>query len=169
MNIQKLTATVKLILDTLCRWTAALGSAAIFIMMLVMTGDAIGRKIIGTVPGAYETAIGLLAILMFSSQGYAQMRRVHLVVDFVTSRLSQKTQTVLNMIWAVLGMGIFGLLTWLGWKAAWKFTMVREIWFGIIDYPAWPFRWFVPLGAGLAAAQFLRTAIDEFSKALRKE
>jgi TRAP-type C4-dicarboxylate transport system permease small subunit len=169
MNIQKLPSTIKLILDKLCLWTAALGSAAIFTMMLVMTSDALGRKIIGTFPGAYETAIGLLAILMFSSQGYAQMRRVHLVVDFLTSRLNQKTQTVLNIIWAVLGVGIFGLLTWLGWKAAWKYTLVREIWFGIVDYPAWPFRWFVPLGAGLAAAQFLRTAIDEFGKALRKE
>jgi TRAP-type C4-dicarboxylate transport system permease small subunit len=169
MNIQKLITLLKSILDTLCRWTAALGSAAIFIMMLIMTGDAISRKIIGTVPGAYETAIGLLAILMFASQGYAQMRRVHLVVDFITARLGQKTRMVLNIIWAVLGVGIFGLLTWLGWKAAWKFTMVREIWFGIIDYPAWPFRWFVPLGAGLAAAQFLRTAIEEFEKATRKE
>lgn len=169
MNIQKLTNTLKSILDTLCRWTAAFGSAAIFAMMLVMTADAVGRKIIGTVPGAYETAIGLLAILMFSSQGYAQMRRVHLVVDFFTPRLNQKTQTVLSIIWAALGVGIFGLLTWLGFKAAWKYTLVGEIWFGIIDYPAWPFRWFVPLGAGLAAAQFLRTAIDEFGKALRKE
>lgn len=169
MNIQKVTTPLKLILDTLCRWTAVLGSAAIFMMMLVMTGDAIARKIMGTVPGAYETAIGLLAILMFSSQGYAQMQRVHLVVDFVTSRLGKTTRTVLNLIWAVLGVGIFGLLTWLGWKAAWKYTLVREIWFGIIDYPAWPFRWFVPIGAGLATAQFLRTAIEEFGKATRKE
>ena len=160
---------MKRILDTLCGWGAAFGSAAICAMMLVMTADAVGRKIIGTIPGAYETAIGLLAILMLISQGYGQMRRVHIVVDFFTSRFNKQIQRILGIVWAILGVGIFGLLTWLGFKAAWKFTLVGEIWFGIIDYPAWPFRWFVPLGAGLAAAQFLRTAMDELGKVLRKE
>lgn len=169
MNIQKLNGTTKLVLDKLCIWTAAVGGVAIFIMMAAMTADAIGRKIIGTVPGAYETAMGMLAVLMFSSQGYGQMRRVHLRVDFITTRLSPRTKTLLSMIWAFLGVGIFGLLTWLGYKAAWKSTSVGEIWFGVIDYPVWPFRWFVPIGSVLAAAQFLRTAIEEAAKAIRGE
>ncbi len=169
MNIQRLNDTTKLVLDKLCVWTAAVGGAAIFIMMMAMTADALGRKIIGTVPGAYETSIGMLAILMFSSQGYAQMRRVHISVEFITTRLSARTKTLLNIIWAFSGVGVFCLLTWLGYKAAWKYTLVGEIWFGAIDFPAWPFRWFVPIGSVLAAAQFLRTAIEEIASAIRRE
>lgn len=156
-------------LDKLSLWLCVIAGAAICAMMLAMTGDAIARKIVGSIPGAFHTSIALMAIVMFLPQAYAQMRRAHVAIDIVTTRLSPKTQAILGCIAAILGVFVFGVLTWAGGIKAWECTLMKESWVGITYYPSWPFRWFVPLGIGILTLQLACTAIDEFRKVIRKQ
>lgn len=160
---------MRVALDKLSLGLAVLASVAIFVMMLTMTGDAIARKFVGSIPGAFNTSTALLAIAMFLPQAYVQMRRAHVSIDIITNRLSPKTQAILGGIAAVLGVFAFGLLTWAGWQKAWDATILKEAWVGIINYPAWPFRWAIPLGTGVFTLQLISTAIDEFRKLTGKQ
>lgn len=158
---------MKKIIDTLSLWWAAVASAATFVLMITMVTDAVSRKFLGTVPGVYETGMALMVIIMFFSQGYAQKRRAHVSVEILAVRLSLRVQAILEALGALLGVGFFGLMTVLGFIKAWESTVNEEFWYGIIDYPIWPFRWFVPLGAILLTAQLLYTVIEASGRALR--
>lgn len=158
---------MKKFLDMLSLWWAIIASGATFVLMITMVTDALSRKFVGTVPGVYETGMALMVVIMFFSQGYAQKRRAHISVEILAVRLSLRTQAFLEALGALLGVGFFGLMTVLGFMKAWETTINQEFWYGIIDYPIWPFRWFVPLGALLLTAQLLYTAKDAFGRALR--
>ena len=160
---------MKKIIDTLSLWWAAVASAATFILMITMVTDAMSRKFLGTVPGVYETGMALMVVIMFFSQGYAQKRRAHVSVEILAVRLSLRVQAILEAVGALLGVGFFGLMTVLGFVKAWETTVNQEFWYGIIDYPIWPFRWFVPLGALLLTAQLLCTVIEATGRAMRNK
>jgi TRAP-type C4-dicarboxylate transport system permease small subunit len=151
-------------MDRLSLALAVVASVTIMIMIVLMLSDGISRKAIGSIPGAYETSKMLILAITYLPQGYVQMRRRHISISFVIARLSKRAQAVLNGIAAFLGFGFFALLTWLTCQEAWISTLHREFWMADINYPVWPFRWLVPLGVGLLAAQFLETGITAFNQ-----
>ncbi|MHB8867664.1 MAG: TRAP transporter small permease subunit [Thermoleophilia bacterium] len=150
------------VLDKVSRWLCAGACVAIAAMMIIMVADAFSRKFVGSIPGGYNTTVGLLTFVLFLPQGYAQMKRKHIVVDLVTERLSERTQAILRGIGAALGVGVFSVLTWAGAMKAWEATVAREEWMGATYYPAWPFRWTIPLGLGILTLQLIVTAFEEF-------
>ena len=153
-----------MVINTLSRWLAFIAGVSIFVMMLLMTSDALSRKFIGTVNGAYETSIGLLALVVLLPQGFTQLHRGHTRVDIISSRFPYGAQLILNGIGSILGAIMLGFLTWIGWQRALHATLIGEVWVGIIDYPAWPWRWAIPLGCGVITLQLLKTAIEDFQK-----
>lgn len=150
------------VLDKVSGWLCAGACVAIAVMMLLMVADAISRKMVGSIPGGYNTTVGLLTLVLFLPQGYAQMKRQHIVVDLVVERLSEKAQAKLRAIGAVMGIGVFAVLTYAGALKAWESTLAGEEWMGASFYPAWPFRWTIPVGLGILTLQLVVTAIEEF-------
>ena len=132
-----------------------------------MFADAMGRKFIGAVPGAFETCSALLVLVMFLSLAYCERNGRHIAIDVITRFMPKKVQNILTGIGAVLGAVLFALLTWHSWFEAWHCTQVNEVWSGIIDYPVWPFRWVVPVGSAALVLQFLLTAVDKFRASFR--
>lgn len=164
VRMNSLGSIFKDIIDKMSQWMAAISCIAVVIMMLSMAADAIGRKIIGTVPGAYETTEGMLVVVCLAPLAYVQLYRSHIVVDILINRMSPKIQSYIAISSAILGFLLFALLTWIGFEKAWEATILGEKWYGIVEYPAWPFRWFIPLGTGLLALQLGRTAVDTLTE-----
>jgi TRAP-type mannitol/chloroaromatic compound transport system permease small subunit len=156
------------ILDKLSLWLAGVGAVAVMIAMITMVGDAIARKVIGTIPGAYETSLSLMVLINFLPQAFVQMRRAHIAVDFLSIRLSSRTQGIVAVTSALLAAAAFALLFYLSALKAWDSTVSREEWRGLIVYPVWPLRWFVLLGFGVFIMQLVSTSIQEFRKLLKK-
>jgi TRAP-type C4-dicarboxylate transport system permease small subunit len=151
----------RIVLDKISLVLAAIACVAIGIMMILMVGDAISRKIIGSIPGGYNTTIALLTILVFFPMGYVQIKKAHIVVDLVTTRLDKKTQAILRIITSILAVLVFAVLTWACGQKAWESTLAKEEWMGLVYYPAWPFRWTLPLGMGIFSLQMIFTSMDE--------
>jgi TRAP-type C4-dicarboxylate transport system permease small subunit len=158
----------RIALDKLSTWLCAVGCVAVCVMMFLMVGDAISRKFIGSIPGGYNTTVGLLVISLFFPQAFAQLKRSHITIDLVTSHLKPRTRTLLKFVSAILGILVFAVITWACGQKAWAATLTKEEWMGIIFYPAWPFRWCLPIGMGLFTLQLIVTAIDEFRDILRR-
>jgi TRAP-type C4-dicarboxylate transport system permease small subunit len=152
------------VIDTLSRWLAFVAGVSICVIMVLMTADAMSRKVIGTVVGAYETSIALLALVVLLPQGYTQLHRGHTQIDILSSHFPKKVQLILGGVASILGAIMLGLLAWLGWERALYETLSNEVWVGIIDYPAWPWRWAIPLGCGVITLQLLKTAIEDFKQ-----
>jgi TRAP-type C4-dicarboxylate transport system permease small subunit len=156
------------VLDKLSLWLAGVSAVAVMIAMITMVGDAIARKVISTIPGAYETSLSLMVLINFLPQAYVQMRRAHIAVDFLTMRLSSRTQSIVEGASALLAAVAFALFFYLSAVKAWDSMLAREEWRGIIIYPVWPSRWFVLLGIGIFIIQLVNTAIQELRKLLKR-
>jgi TRAP-type C4-dicarboxylate transport system permease small subunit len=152
---------IKNILDRISLFLCGVSCVAIAIMMLLMVADAVSRKFVGSIPGGFYTTIAILTILLFLPQGYAQMIDAHISVDLVTSKLSDRKQNILRIISVVLAIFFFGVVTWAGGIKAWEATLAREEWMGAVFYPAWPWRWSIPIGLLIFTLQLIMTAIKE--------
>lgn len=155
------------VIDRLSLWLAGVGALAVLVMMVSMVMDAIARKIMKPIPGVFETSLGLMIVIMFLPQAFGQLQKTHVSLDIIISRLPLKLAAIIQGVGAVLGAIIFGLIAYVGWGKAWHATIVGEIYPGVISYPVWLFRWFIPLGLGVLVLQFISTAIDAFSKVVR--
>jgi TRAP-type C4-dicarboxylate transport system permease small subunit len=84
--------------------------------MLLTAADVLGRDLLGRpVPGAVELSQYLLAVFILLGLAYTQQVKGHVNVSLLTSRLSVSGRLLLKLISSVLGLALFGLLTWQGW------------------------------------------------------
>lgn len=152
----------RLAINRLSLGLAVISALGLGIMTLLMLTDAIARKVVGTIPGAFEMSLAFLVMAVFFPQAYTQMRRGHVAIDVITSRFSAKTNFALGIPTSLLGFAAYGLLAWLAGGRAWEATLVNETQVGMVDFPVWVLRWFVPLGVGALALEFLLAAIENF-------
>lgn len=157
------------LLEKLAEWLAILGGFIVFLLMMMVTADALGRKTYGALPGALEFSEALMVPAVFLPLMFVQMKREHVMVSVVTMGLPNRAQCFLDAVAALIGALIFGFLTWLALVKAIDATLSWEYRVAMISVPIWPFRWFIPLGTGLMVLQLLLTAIEEFRRTFGAE
>lgn len=155
-------------LEALAEWMALAGGAVVFVLMLMVVVDAIGRKVWTALPGALEFSEALMVPAVFLPLMFVQMKREHVFVGVTTDWLPPRKRALLDGMAAAVGMLIFGFLTWLAFGKAIQATLVGEYRVAIISVPIWPFRWMIPLGTGLMVFQLALTAFEEFARASGK-
>ena len=156
-------------LDALAEWMALIGGFVVFLLMLMVAIDAIGRKVASALPGALEFSEALMIPSVFLPLMFVQMKREHVYVGVVTMGLSVRTQSFIDAMAALIGVVLFGFLTWLAVEKAIQSTAVWEYRIAVMAVPIWPFRWIIPLGTGLLVLQLVLTAREEFSRAFGAE
>lgn len=152
-------------LESLAEGLAILGGLVVVVLMLMETIDALGRKTFGALPGALEFSEALMVPAVFLPLMFVQMKREHVYVGVVTLGLPIRVQCFLDAVAALIGLLIFGFLTWLAFNKALDSTLIGEYRVATISVPIWPFRWVIVLGTGLMVLQLVLTAIEEFGRA----
>lgn len=147
---------------------ALAGGFAVVAVMILMVADALGRKLGWPVPGAVEFSEAAMVPAVFLPLMYVQMRRDNVFVSVVTRRLSPQIQALLDALGALVGIAIFGLLTWLAVGKAWEAWVAQEYRVAVIAVPVWPFRWLIALGTGLLCLQLASTTLEELRNAFRR-
>jgi TRAP-type C4-dicarboxylate transport system permease small subunit len=155
------------ILAHLATWMAFAGGFVVVILMLLMTADAVGRKVAAAVPGALEFSEALMVPAVFLPLMYVQMHREHVFVSVATDWLPPRVRSFLDGVAALVGLIVFAFLTWLAFAKAWDAWILKEYRVAVIPVPIWPFRWVIVLGTGLLCLQLLLTAIEELTETFR--
>ena len=148
-------------LARLAEWMALAGGFIVVFLMVLITIDALGRKFLQSVPGALEINEGLMVGCVFLPLMYVQMRREHGFVTVATQWLPRRVQAAIDALMALLGLGLFALLTWLTLEKAIEAFLIKEFRAGMFLVPIWPFRWLIPLGTGLMSLQLAVTVAQE--------
>ena len=156
---------VRGVVEKFAEWMALLGGFVVFLLMLIMTVDAIGRKVASTLPGAFEFSEALMVPAVFLPLMFVQLRREHVFVGVVTDWMSPRSRAFLDGLAALVGILIFGFLTWLAFGKALQAFTVGEYRIAIISVPIWPFRCIIPFGTGLMVLQLALNAIEDFGRA----
>lgn len=152
------------VIERLAEALALIGGLVIVLLMAMIALDALGRKTFGALPGALEFSEALMAPAVFLPLMFVQMKRENVFVGVATLWLSPRWQALLDGIAALVGIGIFGFLTWLALRSALASFAIREYRVAIVDVPIWPFRWMIPIGTGFLVFQLVITAIEEFRR-----
>jgi TRAP-type C4-dicarboxylate transport system permease small subunit len=135
------------LLDDVLRWLCWASSAIIMVIMLLVVSDVCGRVVFNNpIPGTTEITQALLVAMVFLAFGRTQAVRKHVAVEVLTSRLSQKSQIILEVFGLVLSLSIFGLFTWQSGVSAYRAWETGESALGLIDVPAWPAKFMALIG-----------------------
>ncbi|MDD5701407.1 MAG: TRAP transporter large permease subunit [Dehalococcoidales bacterium] len=96
------------------RWTNIVGVFLLFTMIVLNFVDVIldTKLIHSAISGATELTEVMMICGIFLAVAHSQNEKGHIVVDLVTSKLSQKGQLVLGFIVNYLAIGTIGLVIW---------------------------------------------------------
>jgi TRAP-type transport system small permease protein len=93
-------------------WLAYLGAICLFALMMLTFFDVGGRFMRKPILGATEVSALLMGFLVFFTFGHTTIKRGHLRADFIFSRLSLRTQAILDIITHSLAIVLVGFMSW---------------------------------------------------------
>jgi TRAP-type mannitol/chloroaromatic compound transport system permease small subunit len=141
--------------------------------VLISAGNAIIRKVFNiSSNGFLEIQWYLFAGVFLLGSGFAFMRNVHVRIDFISGKLSKRTNTVID----ILGIVIFIIplcliMVWLSWPLFSTALATGEMSQNAGGLIRWPAYLLMPLGFGLLLLQSLSELVKRiaFLKGLRNE
>lgn len=145
----------------LSRACAFLSGIALLLMMVAGASDVIGTNldIIGLqsqpVPAAFEFMAAMMVFTVFLGTALAQARRNHIRVEVIVNRLPPGGRKVMEAVQHTLSAVMWGLIAWYGWKPGIHSVSVGEYATGLINFPLWPARLILGVGATLMTVQCL--------------
>lgn len=138
------------------RLFAVSSGIALLAMMLVGAIDVAGTSLFNQpLPGTFEATETLMVVTIFLALGLSQQRRTHISVEVVVKCMPAWMQRLSGLLAAGLSLLFFALIAWFGWEAAARSYAVGEFSSGIVNFPIWPAKGALALGASLMAAQCL--------------
>jgi len=145
--------------DRLSRWGSHVISIPLFLMAIIETLNAIGRKIWVPFPCAVESVETLLVMTVYWGASIVALERGHVQVDFIVRKLPPSLQNYIGVFANLLGAAAFGLLSWGAWKIVIHVVRIMEVRLGVYNFPLWPFKVLFAVGLSLLVVQLLINAI----------
>jgi len=137
------------------------------VLMFLGSADVIGRYVFDRpIQGTMGVSQLLLAGVVFFSWGYTQTVGGHIRVTLFMSRLSRRSQTVVNLLMSLVALAIFSIITWQGVVVALSYWHQGR-YVDIINVPLFYFQLLVPLG-GFVTSLVLITQILHLITEMRK-
>jgi len=141
--------------------------------VLISAGNAIIRKVFNISSNSFlEIQWYLFAGVFLLGAGFAFLRNVHVRIDFVSSKLSKRTNTLIDIAGIIVFLTpLCVIMVWLSWPLfynAWVSGEMSQNAGGLIRWPAYLL---MPLGFGLLLLQALSELIKRvaFLRGLRDE
>lgn len=127
----------------------AVAGSLIFVMMLHVVGDVIGRYVFNNpITGTLEIVSNYYMIaIVFLPLALVQRRNSHIKVEVFTNWFSTPVIAAVDVFATAIAITYVGLMAWFVTLEAIEHTAIREkIVVGVSLVPVWPARWFVPVG-----------------------
>ncbi len=147
-------------------YVSILGMSLLIPLMLLTTGDVIGRKFFSkTIPGSFELSEYILATFILLGAASTQQVKGHVGVDFITSRLSPRVRTICEIITTILSLFIIAIVIWQGFLEGIRERTVSDM----LRIPQYPFRLLVAVGGFLLWLELLIDLVSSIGKLIRRQ
>jgi TRAP-type C4-dicarboxylate transport system permease small subunit len=151
--------------ERVIRWSATIGMVILIPLMLITTGDVLGRGLLHKpIAGTFELSEYMLAVLILLGTAYTQQIKGHVTVAFLTSKFSHNAQMICRALTLGLSLFIVAILVWQGFKLGIEETGVTDQ----LRIPRAPFKMLVGIGGGLLWVQLLFDLADAVSALMRR-
>lgn len=152
---------VKILIQRINLYACMVGMFLIIPLMLLTTGDVLGRKFLSkTIPGTFELSEYLLAVFILLGAAYTQQVKGHVGVDFLISRLNPRLYTLCQILTTLLSLFIIGILIWQGYLEGIRERTVSDM----LRIPQYPFRLLVAVGGFLLWLELLINLLNLIGK-----
>jgi len=138
-----------------------LGMVFILPLMLMTTADVLSRSFLNKpLPGVVELSEYMLALVILLGAAYTQQVRGHVHVDFLTSHMGARTQSIISMFTTLLCLAIVSVVVWQGYMLGLDETSVSDM----LRIPKAPFKFLVGIGGSLLWLELLIDLVDSVRK-----
>ena len=101
-------------------WCAEISSVLIFVLVLLITADIIGRYVfLSPVPGTLEITESLMVFIVFLAYAHTEAGKHNIRIQIIERRITQRQKYLLDALAYTLGILVFGVICWQGWEQAW--------------------------------------------------
>ena len=144
---------------------AFIAGVSMLLMMFVGAMDILGTNLIGLpVPAAYEFIATTIAVVVYFAIAQAEQQNAHIRVEILVDRLPINLKIVANLFKGTLSVIFFGLIAYFGWLSAFQSFGEGEYASGLINFPIWPSRFALAIGASLMTAQCIYGMMELFRR-----
>ena len=161
------------LIDTLNAWIGKLVIWLVLAAVLISSGNAIMRKAFDIGSNAYlEIQWYLFAAVFMLGAGYVFLRNAHVRIDFISSRLSKRTNATIDSLGIVVFViPLCVILINLSWPLFMNAYISGEVSSNAGGLIRWPVMLLIPAGFGLLLLQSISELIKRiaFLKGLRSE
>lgn len=116
----------------------------------------------GGIPMTREASSALLAAAVFLSFAYAQFTKADIRVDVISAHFPKGLQRLSDLMSIVLGMAVFGLLTWQSWDNFMRSWSIGETAMALYRFPIYPSKFALAAGSAAALLELMRQFIHFF-------
>ncbi len=151
--------------DLISEWSGKIISYLLLATMLIIGYNVLMRVVWHPQVWAFDVTLFCAGTTYVVGGAYTLLKNRHVKMDVLYTRLSPRTQAILDLI-TVPGFVIFcGILLWQGAIRGWESFLMKETYYSAFQPIIWPFRWMIPLGGLLILLQGLAKFIRDFHMA----
>ena len=110
--------SLRTIADRLIRLSATFGALALFVEVVVILIDVIGRAFGKPLFGSHDIVTMTMVILVFGGMALCDRRGGHIAVDLLERRYPPALNRAIDIGSAILGAVIFGFIAWAIWDSS---------------------------------------------------
>lgn len=151
-------------IDRLSIYGYAISGFSLITMMTTEFLNVLGREFYIPLPCSLEFSESLLVITIFMSVAYVALGEGHTNVTILTRNFPDSLQKLLDSFSHFLGIIIFSILAWGGWRIAFASAKQLEMRIGMFRFPIWPFRILFAIGLTLLVLQCVSNLIKCLSQ-----
>ncbi len=144
----------------------SIGLAAIFVMMMVITIDSLGRYFFNNpIAGSFELVQNYLMVaVVFLSISYTYKLDGHIKVEIVARLIPDRVRDVLFILTSTLAVVLFSIMTYQGWLKTWEAWINNETIVGVVAWPTFLSYVWIPLGGGLLTVRIIILAAEKLAR-----
>jgi TRAP-type mannitol/chloroaromatic compound transport system permease small subunit len=156
---------VSKLIDSVNEWIGKLTMWLVLAAVIISAGNATLRKAFNIGSNAWlEIQWYLFAGVFMLGVGYVMLKNAHVRIDFISSKLSKRTNAIIDAVGIVVfTLPLALIMINLGWpmfERAWTTGEMSQNAGGLIRWPAWAL---LPLGFAILALQALSELIKRIA------
>ena len=127
-----------------------MAAGLVFVMIFPTTVDVVLRYVFNApLPEMFQLTEFMMVGVVYLGIAYVQQLKDHIKIEIATEWMPQKGQDILDLLGHLVGLFIFGLITWQTGRQAWEAWDTQDYTMGIVQFPLWPAKSLLPIGIGL--------------------
>lgn len=127
-----------------------MAAVGVLVLTALVTTQIVARYVFSqALPGVFESAELLMVAIVFLGLAYIQSVNGHVRMELLVNRMSRVRRRTMEGFTLLLSLVLFVIITYKSGQNAHQAWRIGDVTMGLINFPTWPAKMLVPIGAGL--------------------